>query len=57
MQVCAFGYRGDQVVNRLAGERLPALGDEQPGRRIGGERRRLSEIERLRTLFGGMSGI
>src|SRR4051794_10877386 len=39
-QASTFGRRGDQVVDRLRGERLAAFGDEQPGQRVGagGER-------------------
>ena len=34
-QAGAFGCGADEVVDRLPGERLGTLGDEQPGQRIG----------------------
>ena len=34
-QAGALGRRGDQVVDRLAGHGLAALGGEQPGQRVG----------------------
>src|SRR3954452_15257355 len=38
-QTGTLGRRGDQVIDRLPGHRLTALGDEQPGQRVraGGE--------------------
>src|SRR3954465_12175437 len=34
-QTGTLGRRGDQVIDRLPGHRLTALGDEQPGQRVG----------------------
>ena len=34
-QAGAFSRRADEVVDCLAGQRLAALGDEQPGQRVG----------------------
>ena len=33
-EVGPFCRRGDQVIDGLAGERLAAFGDEQPGQRV-----------------------